>query len=182
MSRARDSQRQRVYDAEKFLQDVGPRMETVAEIQAYVDHLLSSAWFRRRWPRVARKGIEVRDGRGRRRAVAETIWGVNLIRMPAWSRSKAVILHEVAHHCTDEAHGLRDVAAHGWQFAGTLLELVTHEMDDVYGMHLKDRYKAEKVRFKAPRRRKPLTEEQRAVLVQRMAIARAAKEAKSARL
>ena len=182
MIRARDSQRQKLYNAERFLQDFGPRYETVPEIQAYVDHLLSSAWFRRRWPRTARKGIAVHDGRGRSRAVAETIWGVNVIKMPLWSRSKSIIIHEIAHHCSDEAHGLRDVAAHGWQFAGTLLELVTHEMGAEIGSELKESYKEGKVRYKAPRQRKPLTPQQRDVLVQRMATARLAKEAKSARL
>jgi hypothetical protein len=101
-----------------------------------------------------------------------------VIKMPLWSRSKAVIIHEIAHHCSDEAHGTRDVAAHGWQFAATLLELVTHEMGADIGTELKASYKAKKVRHKAPRQRAPITDEQRAVLIERMAVARAARAAK----
>jgi len=178
MARARDTQRQKVYNAENFLQRRGPRYETVAEMQVYVDKLVASAWFRRRWPRTAGGGIEVRDGRGRSRACATTDWAQRIIKMPRWSRSKSVVLHEVAHHCADEAHGVRDVAAHGWQFAATLLELVTHEMGVEAGKGLKESYKAKKVRHKAPRKRRPLTEAEKAVLRDRMAVARAAKAAK----
>lgn len=178
MARARDTQRSRLYASENFLQSRGPRYETVDEMQAYVDRLLRSAWFKRRWPRTAGGGIEVRDGRGRSRACATTDWAQRIIKMPRWSRSQAVVLHEIAHHCTDEAHGVRDVAAHGWQFAATLLELVTHEMGAEAGQDLRASYKAKNVRHKAPRKRKPLTDEQRAVLRERMAVARAAKAAK----
>ncbi len=175
VARARDSQRQKVYSAESFLHggSAWERFETVAEMQAFVDDVLGSAWFRRRWPQVARRGIEVRDGRGRGRACAQVIWGTLVIKMPVWSRSRAIVLHEISHHCADEVHGITDVAAHGWQFAATLLELVAHEMGAMWGDELKKSYKARKVRYKAPRSRKPLTEEQRAVLVERLARARA---------
>jgi Spy/CpxP family protein refolding chaperone len=98
-----------------------------------------------------------------------------LIKMPTWSRSKAVIIHEIAHHCADEAYGVSDVAAHGWQFAATFLELATHELGAESGDALKKSFKEHRVRYRAPRQRKPLTPEQRAVLVERMAAARDAK-------
>jgi putative metallohydrolase (TIGR04338 family) len=179
MGRARDSQRSKVYRAEGFLQKKGPRYETVAEMQAYVDKLTQSAWFRRRWPRLARNGIEVRDGRGRRIACAQTSWGRAIIKMPLWSRSEAVILHEVAHHCTDEGYGTAmDIPWHGWQFASTLHELVAHKMGKEIGDDLKKSFRECKVKFRAPRKKRPLTDVEKEVLRERMAVARAAKAAK----
>jgi len=175
MERARDSQRSKVYRSERFLQVGGNRYETVSEMQAYVDKLVQSAWFRRRWPTLTRNGIEVRDGRGRRIACAERSWGRLIIRMPMWSRSEAVILHEVAHHCSDEAHGTMGVAAHGWQFASTLHELVAHKMGKEKGDALKKSFRENKVKFRAPRKSRPLTEAEKDVLRQRMVVARAAK-------
>lgn len=181
--RARDSQRSKVYAAERRIQ-TGRTYGSVADMQARVDRLTDSAWFARRWPRLHRTGILVLDGRGRRRACATEAYHpsrgdyVPAIKMPLWSRQPAVLMHEIAHHCADETYGIRDVAAHGWQFAETMLVLTRHVMGDEVHATLKASYKEHKVRFKKPRKRTPLTPEQRVAAAERLAKAREAKMAK----
>lgn len=177
LGRERDSQRQKLYRSERFLQERGSRYESVQDIQKYVDRLIASAWFRRRWPRCARNGILVEDGRGRRTAVAKTRWGDPIISMPVWSRTEAVILHEVAHHCSDERHGTRDVAPHGREFAATLLELITHLMGADTGKELKASFRKNGVKFTAHKGGRTLTPEQRQQQIERLAAAREARDA-----
>ena len=171
----RDSQRSKVYKAEHVVH--GADFETVEEIQTYVDKVLSRAWFVRRWPRVAANGITVEDGRGRRAAAAKTRWGRLIVTMPKWSRYEEIILHEIAHHCSDAQHGTREVAAHGWEFAGTLVELVRYEMGKDEADEMKASFRKHKVRWTEPTKRKPLSEAQRAANIERLAKARAAREA-----
>lgn len=64
--------------------------------------------------RPGRTPPELRDGRGRRRAVA---YGSHLIKLPVWARTVGTVLHEIA-------HGLNTVRpAHGKTYARQVLEL-----------------------------------------------------------
>jgi len=171
----RDSQRSKVYAAERVVH--GDNFETVEEMQTYVDKVLGRAWFVRRWPKVAANGIAVEDGRGRRSAAAKTRWGRLIVTMPKWSRYEEIILHEIAHHCSDAQYGTREVAAHGWEFAGTLVELVRYEMDKDEADKMKASFRERKVRWTEPTKRKPLSEAQRAANIERLSKARANREA-----
>lgn len=175
MQRERDSQRSKVYAAERSVEgfETRDRMETISEIEHYVEKVITSAWFQRRWKV---KGYRIEDGRGARRATGGLHWGgVAVLTFPKWSRSKMIVLHELAHACTVKNHGGL-VSAHGWQFASTYLELVTHEMGKETGDALKAAFRAKKVRFARPRQKRELTEEQKQVLRDRMAKARAARK------
>jgi len=173
MSReARDSQRSKVYTAEGAIRGMGETLPQVDDMQAYVDRLVKYAWFRRRYPAVNK--INVRDGRGQRNAIAK--WG-NIIAMPKWSRREPIVLHEVAHHCTDSVYGKRGVAAHGWQFAATFLELVRYAMGEEAAKALRASYREHKVRYAEPRKGKTLTEAQRKEAVDRLTAARERTEA-----
>lgn len=144
MSRPRDNQRQRLYNAETALAGVafGRRLETVAELQAYVDGLLGTRWFRARWGRWGR--IVVTAGRGRRSACAH---GQHEIRIPRWARSELVVLHEVAHCLTDAR-----AAAHGPEFAGVMLALVRQFMGPGAAASLRSSFRSHRVRIgPAPR-------------------------------
>ena len=68
-------------------------------------------------------------------------------------------------------------AAHGWQFCSIELRLVRHFLGKEAYDKLKAEFKAGRVRFTKPRAKRELTPEQRAVLGERMAVARAAKAA-----
>lgn len=120
-----DSQRSKVYRAEKILKgwEPTPDLSEVEAIQDYVDELTSTRWFTNRWPGMA--PIEVRDGRGRRRASGN----VGYIKMPRWTREEYQVLHEVAHAiCEQFEEGW--VPWHGREFVATLLELVRYQMGD----------------------------------------------------
>lgn len=173
--RPRDSQRSKVYSCEYVLRDAGmvgrERLETVEEMQAWVNKLLASAWWKKHYRSVSK--VTVKDGRGQRRALAHT-WR-NTISMPKWSRSKGVIIHELAHLVTPLA-----APSHGWEFCANYLELVRHFLGQADHDALKEAFDKRKVKYRKPRQRAPLTDEQKAVLVGRLALARAAKEQNAA--
>lgn len=92
------------------------------------------------------------------------------IYMPRWSRNKAVILHEIAHVVTSPY-----VAWHGWEFCDNLLKLVSRWLGQDEARRLRESFKAKKVRYRAPRKRKPVSPERRAELVAQLERARAAR-------
>jgi putative metallohydrolase (TIGR04338 family) len=178
--RPRDSQRSKVYAAERFWRYSGggrhvgarnERLETVPEMQAWVDKITASAWWQQRYPHVSK--ITVRDGAGQRRALGYP--GRRMISMPKWSRSRGVILHEVAHVIAPTG-----TAWHGWEYCAELLALVQHFLGKEEADALRAAFDQERVRYRKPRQRRPLTEEQREVLVARLAVAREAKALKAA--
>jgi hypothetical protein len=85
----RDYQRQRVYDWEQ------------AEVM-WRDEELLDLDICRYYANNVHPGVEVRDGRGRGSAYAV---GNRLIKLPRWSRTRPVILHECAHLKTRDKHG-----------------------------------------------------------------------------
>lgn len=173
--RARDSQKSKVYAAEWALLDRDragrERLDTVPEIQAWVDKITASAWWRKRYPRV--KKITVKNGAGQRRALAFPYR--QEISLPKWSRSKGIIIHEITHLVVPVS-----VASHGWEFCSEYLAIVKHFLGQGDHDALKAAFDKRKVRYRKPRQRAPLTDEQKAVLVERLAIARAAKEQRAA--
>jgi putative metallohydrolase (TIGR04338 family) len=65
--------------------------------------------------------IEVRDGRGRRRACYSP--GLNAIKMPRWSRKRWCVLHELA-HAIEYLKWPGRAAWHGREFVGIYMELL----------------------------------------------------------
>jgi len=169
MNRERDTQRSKLYKAESVVH--GRDLVGVADMQRYVDELVKRAWFKRRWPDVT--DIQVRDGRGRRRAGASP--ANRYITMPKWARYEEVVLHEVAHIVTDVQYGMRP-AFHGWQFASNLIELVRYSMGKPEADMMKGSFRSSGVRFAKPKKRVPLTDEQKVAATQRLAAARAARK------
>lgn len=110
--RDRDTQRQRVYDAENA-SGLNPWQQTIpnADLQTWVDDVLDRRAIRSRWG-VRQVRVELTHGRG---AHAE---GSHTIRASRAGRNEFVLLHEIAHTLT---HGY---AGHGPEYAGVLLFLV----------------------------------------------------------
>ncbi len=137
-----------MYRAESFVKDPAfERLETIDEIQAWVNSLTQTRWWRtyklpsakkssHRVGGISYESIEVRDGRSRRSAAG----AFGVIKMPKWSRTKLIILHEVAHAITTEPPG------HGRQFARIYLDLVTRFLGVDAGRQLKVAYVAGGVR------------------------------------
>jgi putative metallohydrolase (TIGR04338 family) len=174
VSRPRDSQRAKLYRAENALDWPGERRwGTVPEIQRYVDRLVASVWFKRRWPQVNERyfmpwstmlierfpAIEVADGRGGHNARAHQ----HRIQIPTRARQEHVVLHELAHCLT-----WNDGAAHGWEFAAVLVALVQHQMGKPKADALKASFRAHKVRYTKPRPKRVLSEAEKQALRDRL--------------
>lgn len=150
MTKPRDSQRSRVYAADYALHETAPRLETIADINAFVAQVLSKATIQRRYGDHLKGTITVHDGRGRRAACG----GRDYIKMPAWSRSQALVLHEVAHVIVERRYGDR-VAAHGREFCAIYLDLVRFGMGVQAHDALKGFFQANRVRFRPKRGAEP---------------------------
>lgn len=165
----RDTQRQKLYDAENAAFGESHPTMSLAEVQAFVDKVLASKVVQRHYPR-AQYRLTVTDGRARRSAGYYACWDDSEIRMPRWARTKWSTLHEVAHHL---AHDPRE-AAHGWRFAACYLELVRIYMGRPSEQALKDAFKAKRVRYREPRKR-TMSAEQRQASRERMLAMHAAR-------
>ncbi len=149
----RDYQRSKCYASEASI--VGripnnPRYETVPEIEAYLDKVMSRAWFKKRWELRTRPRILA--GQAHRKAVS---YG-GCIALPKWARSRLIILHELAHEvdCRYTGYG------HGRYWARSFLEMVKFEMGPEAYKILKDSFREHGVKF-SPRKRSNMTHEQR---------------------
>lgn len=172
MPKERDSQRSKLYKAEKVLAQYSQRVETVPEMQAFLQKVLARKPIQDRYWLQIRKVIVVKDGR----RCSNALGGVNWIKMPRWSRTQYIVLHEAAHSITQRKYGT-NVAGHGWQYAEVYLDLVRFGLGAEAGAALKASFKAGKVRFSEPRAKRPATPEQLARLAAMREAARAAKEA-----
>ncbi len=154
----RDSQKSKVYKAENVIIPFARKFADITETRAFVDSVTMSSFYQRKWPK-APWSIRVKDGRGTRIARG----GRGGINLPLWARNQAVCLHEIAHCITPHS------CAHGWQFTLTFLQLVEHFMGRDVALCLKESFKLNRVRFRAPVKRAPLSPERRAELAARLA-------------
>lgn len=175
MVRPRDSQRSKVYAIRDFGSDIpNPRFDVlVPDLQNEVNRIMRSAYLDRRYGS-RRIALWVEDGRGRRSACADIHGGV--LKFPRWSRDQLTICHEIAHVLTHVKYG-RNAAWHGWEFCSTLLDVVHSARGAEAEQALKSRFREGKVRFSQPRKRQPMSEEQKEAARSRLAQARAKRAA-----
>jgi putative metallohydrolase (TIGR04338 family) len=160
--RARDSQRQKLYDAEKVLRghqsaaakrllDGGPKVRTTGNVsieacQQYVDHVTSSAAFQRRF---GKQHVSVNHKSSG--AATGSSAGIYL---PPGGRNEAVILHEVAHALHDrlltgyEAQCGPHSAWHGPVFAAMLLTLVEVQVGKEAAKALRASFSEHRVKYR----------------------------------
>lgn len=160
----RDSQRKRLYDADDVLDGVrvsalakrhltdsvkhstlrvirDGQMEplhypSIESAQDYVDAVIASAWFRRRW---GHKRIPVQHSHGHGSAA----WDDGSISLSVQHRRwEAAILHEIAHILTPHPY-----AHHGPEFAGILLTLVKYAMGTEQARILRESFREHRVRY-----------------------------------
>lgn len=128
----RDTQRQRVYDAEHALFGWGQTIPN-GDLQQAVNDILDKRPIRSRW---GTKSVEVRLGRG---GGLSSQYG--LIWLGVQGRNPWVICHELAHELTPSKY-----AAHGPEFAGVMLFLIGTVMGDKHRKDLLAAYRANKVK------------------------------------
>ena len=137
----RDSQKQKVYNTENHLRncfnDENIKFDSIEKIKHYVNKLLKSAWFIRRWGKRENPTIIEIPGN-----TAYGSRGRNILSLPKWGWNKIVVLHELAH-----VIGMFDCGtSHGRYFCRTLLELIGHELSLKAGQFLKKRFIAAGIR------------------------------------
>lgn len=139
--RDRDNQRRRLYAAEQVIRKSQSNKYakyldgSIPSCQEYVNAILKTAWFSRRW---MVKFIPVASGKGAR-------GGVNGIRLGKWARCEAVILHELAHALVPRT--CPNASAHGPEFAGVFHYLVQQVMGKEEADKLKASFKLNKVKI-----------------------------------
>ncbi len=142
MARARDSQRSKVYKAQRVI-DGKSFFNSVPKTQAYVDKITRSVWWKKQH-RGYIKTVKVKDGRRRKRASA---YGANTIVMPSWSRYEMVILHELA-HCIVHSYDAPEIeAGHGRLYASLFLKIVKRFMGKWEHDQLKASFKRHRVKY-----------------------------------
>jgi len=127
---ARDSQRSKVYEAEdEYRVALGAqRIPDVPLIQRWVNCIVKSDWWAQRFSDVV--VVKVGDGRRRRYACSAFVGpGKGLIKLPRASRTKMIILHELAHVVTPAMEPW-----HGEVFVGRFLAFVDTWMGQLQGL------------------------------------------------
>lgn len=153
--RVRDSQRARVYKAERAagFDAMGQEFQTVEECQKFVNKVTGSAFWRTVYAGptglflsegkvlVQGRNVVVKDGRGSPHGRA----GRYEIDLPRWSRNRWVILHELAHVARPTAR--EGAAAHGREFCSIYLKLVKRFIGEAQAIALRQQFVAHHVRF-----------------------------------
>jgi putative metallohydrolase (TIGR04338 family) len=168
----RDSQKAKLYRADDALSDFKEPLPTVKDVERFVKKVWNSGRVQKAFPTATRTWSappRVKDGRGTRVARGWT----NAISIPGWARRSDVVLHELA-HSIHRREGLGG-AGHGWEYCSVLLTLTLYVFGRDAHDALKAAYKANRVKFRAPKKRAPLSEERRSQLRAQLAVARAAR-------
>lgn len=175
MTKPRDAQRQRVYDAEQatFLtrgsmilrannglggttNKVWSRVfETTADVQAYVDRIERSKWAARWFPEVMRRTHVIDAPQATRFARG----GFGRIRLPGgsrgdrkWGHVEYIVLHEWAHNMTDD----HDCAWHGPEFARVYVDAVERWIGNDAAVRLRAEFRKRGVRVATRRQAYPV--------------------------
>lgn len=136
----RDFQRKRVYTAEDRCPAMRAEYVTdIHELRAWVKQITEHRVFLYFYPQYHASGITVLDGRGRSRALGSPR---GYIKMPRWTRSKLVVLHEIAHVVSPWTE------LHGELFCQNYLTLVRYILGEPEHHALQLRMQIEGVRFK----------------------------------
>lgn len=168
----RDSQRSKVYKADKSLDQFSTKYDNLIACT----HLVKRVWrmqrFKSAFPEAARLSPPSVIHRCLyRRTAWGGFWAINL---PEWARTTGIVVHELAHTICARQYRHEGHPAHGWQFCEIYLKLTLYVMGREAHDALKAAFKENRVKYRPPRKRQ-ITPEQRAVLVERMTAARLAK-------
>lgn len=158
----RDSQRQKVYDAEAIAFEGASRAKanamrllTIDECQALVDAVFASNYLREKYD-FTKDAPTVRRGVGQRRRGCYKV-STNEIHLPEWTRQRWYVLHEVAHALVRPTPTR---PAHAQEWAACYLDLLRAFNGRGDHDRLVAAFKVTKVRFK-PKRAYTITDAER---------------------
>ena len=143
----RDSQRSKVYKSDNTFESLlgsECRIESIPNIQTYVDKITNSNWWKKRthitW-------ITVLDGRSRSTPCAGISYKYNghYIKLPKFARHQGMILHEIAHVLNSKNRNIEPI--HGRSFCRLLLDLVGKWISKEYQSYLRMIYKDNRVKY-----------------------------------
>lgn len=149
MKQPRDSQRSRLYAAERSAfrgyYAHGMRLACIHDLRAFIHEVLADEWFSTVFGRFTT--VHIKDGRGTRHAYTAYDQDSHalILSFPRWSRTRPIALHEISHAASIRHHGL--VAAHGPEFAGIFLRLVRQYLGEACHVRLRWAFMHHRVRF-----------------------------------
>jgi len=176
MRRPRDSQREKVYAAEReafntdFSRPEDHEMRTLASLEETVRLILATPAVRERF-KYAPSFVKIEATRAHR----GTAYGTRRIKLPRFARrpaNYAYLLHEVAHILVSSELGTTS-AWHGREFAATMIFLADYFMGQTVAERLRDAYRKHGVKWRAklrlsPERRLQLREQGQALVIRRL--------------
>jgi putative metallohydrolase (TIGR04338 family) len=169
--RERDTQRARLYLCDPVLVMLAKPLPKIVDVERFADKVFASKRVQAAFPKSAkwRHSFKIGDGRGRSRNSCGWYGGITI--RPC-HRNEAIVLHELAHTICQREYGL-NVAGHGWQFCSVYLKLALYMMGREAHDALKKEMKVNRVKFTAPRQRRPMDPVAKAALVARLTAYRA---------
>lgn len=147
MTRKRDFQRSRVYNSEfhhSHYKTLSIDKMSIAECRDYIERIMRSRWWKSRMPNVWH--LNLKDGRGTRRARGGRHGDGIKINLPRWARHPIVILHEIAHTITPKSRYI--AASHGRQFCSNYLALIKRWVGHEAWREMKDHFKKGRVKYR----------------------------------
>jgi putative metallohydrolase (TIGR04338 family) len=145
MVRPRDSQKSRLYKAERAALDkISKRLDTIDDITRFVDRIRKRATIVRRYGYELKRSVFIGDGRGKRNAGGDS----RGIYMPKWSRTEYIVLHELSHCIACRRYGRYNIAAHGREFAAVYVDLVRYIIGKEAADALKASFREHRVKFR----------------------------------
>jgi hypothetical protein len=178
----RDSRRGKLYKAEREAQ-LQMKLRDVSTPRLYeqrVRAIEASAWWIEMQEHSAVQFGPIKLDFLKRKGGASA-WGTYRIitGTSPWVMNELVLIHEmahIAHHRIKRVSGTYDSTGHGRHYAEIYLEMVGRFIGVEARKLLRAAFRKYRVKVGKPRAKKPMTEEQRAILVERMAMAREAKK------
>ena len=165
----RDSQMQKLYDAEYSLIPCSPKDNlTFDELIQKIDDVVNDTWFRKKFGRLFSDTILQVENASSRQSMAYS-FGTDFLSFPPHFCNFPIILHELAHTIIDRLQFVvafnYNYTTHGRMFAFIYLELVRKFMGESSYTILKTGYKNFNVKY---RNRIPQTSSKKKILRERL--------------
>jgi hypothetical protein len=138
----RDSQRQKVYDAERFV-TTRRQFGSLDEVKQFISTVVGSRWWKTKYP-FARREFKFIVGPDWWRASMG--WMGTLV-LPKSKWNDFVVLHELTHVAMYKHRLGRNSPAHGRVFCNHLLQIIRRFAGDQSWEELKEGFKAKRVKW-----------------------------------